>query len=98
MGLLMKVTDQLSKVKIRDPAVGFLSEAWEGNLNTFESRARVINNHINLQEGEPSIFISTTSSISDFARTHIPYLVARDKLVRRYMRSPESSVMVHIIK
>jgi len=94
----MKVTDQLSKVKIRDPTVGFLSDAWDGNLDTFEGRARLINNHVNLQEGEPSIFIPTTSSVSDFVRMHIPCLVSRDKVVRKYMGSPESAVMVHIIK
>ena len=94
----MRVTDQSSKIKIRDPAVGFLSDAWKGNLNTFEGRAKLINNHVNFHEGEPSIFITTTSSVSDFAKTHIPYLVARDENVQEYLGSPESTVIIHIIK
>jgi hypothetical protein len=93
----MRVTDQLSRANIRNPAMGFLSDGWEGDLDTFEGRAKLINNHVNFQEGEPSIFVSATSSVSNFAKNRIPYFVTRDKRVREDIGSARSTVMIHII-
>lgn len=89
----MRVTHKSSRSKRR--VDGFLSDGWEGDLDTFQGRAKLIHNHITFEDGEPSILISTTSSARDFIDRHIPYANAKD----RQMRGPcHSTVEIHIIK
>lgn len=90
-----------SQTSFRDPATGILSDGVEGDLNTFEGRAILIDNQVN-SEGDPSIFLSTTSSVENFVATRIRRI---ESFLEQTQTAQDANgfdskftAMVHIIK
>jgi hypothetical protein len=73
----MRVTDESSMAKIY-PDLGVLSQGTTSHFSTVNGRKLDLESHLNWKNREPTVFISTTGSVTDFRNERISHMLNRD--------------------
>ena len=73
------------------PDDGVLSQGSPIDLSTYAARKSGITKHLNWRNREPTAFISTTDSISDFREKRISHMLKRDR------KSPTNTIKLIFI-